>query len=345
LQQEINTVEKLMNSVRFKKATNNRQYTTEELLEIGKLYKHIKTNNLHLSYNLFIAIVSYDLTDTISRYSKLLGKLNRTNETYILRYGTEEGNIRWQQYCEKQRVKNLFETKQQKYGWSKEEFKNFNKSRAVTLELCIKRHGEEQGTLLWEKYTNRQAYTNSLEYYIEKFNSYEDGYIKWIEYNSEKSKSSNIDWIMQKYKVDKNGAEDILSNRRNTSFSSLAEKSFVDLFEKSLGTQIKYSVNTSQFCVWSHDLDQPCFYDIADTKSMKIIEFNGDYWHCNPLQYSSDYVVKQNGLSAKQIWKNDYLKIKAATDRGFSVKLVWWSDFEKQPDQVIEESVRWWNTK
>jgi hypothetical protein len=36
-----------------------------------------------------------------------------------------------------------------------------------------------------------------------------------------------------------------------------------------------------------------------------IIEFFGDYWHCNPRKYNSDYYHKVLKMNAIDIWKKD----------------------------------------
>ena len=72
-----------------------------------------------------------------------------TKEKMINKYGEEEGNKRWEKYCKRQSETNTFEYKQKTYGWTEEEFKKFNKSRAVTLKNLIKKYGEEEGNKKW----------------------------------------------------------------------------------------------------------------------------------------------------------------------------------------------------
>ena len=189
----------------------------------------------------------------------------------------------------------------------------------------------------------KSGYTNTLEYYKEKFK--DDGHKKWLEYNVEKSKAHTIDWIMKKYNVDERGACDILSNRYSQNFSSESEMIFISAIEHALGRELQYTFKNNQFCIWNNELGAPCFYDIADSNIMKIIEYNGDYWHCNPIVYNESFLHTHSGLTAKEIWKKDYLKIQAAVDRGFNVRVVWESDFIKSPDIVVKEIIEWWNLK
>lgn len=55
-------------------------------------------------------------------------------KTLTGKYGKEEGTKRFNDYCEKQRYTNSFEYKQQKQGWTKRQYDEYNKSRAVTLK-------------------------------------------------------------------------------------------------------------------------------------------------------------------------------------------------------------------
>lgn len=78
-------------------------------------------------------------------------------------------------------------------------------------------------------------------------------------------------------------------------------------------------------------------YDLACTKRKKIVEYNGDYWHCNPKIYESDYKLKQSNMRAEEIWDRDKDKISVAESRGFEVKVVWESDFLKDQTKILNE--------
>lgn len=89
-------------------------------------------------------------------YDRENNKLNaRTLENFVAKYGEEEGKKRWDSYVNKCSVTNTFEYKQEKYGWTKEQFDEYNKSRAVTLALMIKRYGEEEGRMRYDEYCRK----------------------------------------------------------------------------------------------------------------------------------------------------------------------------------------------
>ena len=84
-------------------------------------------------------------------------------------------------------------------------------------------------------------------------------------------------------------------------------------------------------------------YDLTDQINKKIIEFNGDYWHCNPnsnKEYSKrNYFHKVKKMTAEEIWKYDKEKIELAELHGYRIKVIWEKDFRENPDKVIEECI------
>lgn len=79
-------------------------------------------------------------------------------------------------------------------------------------------------------------------------------------------------------------------------------------------------------------------YDIAVNN--KIIEYNGDFWHCNPKKYSADYVNPRTKLKASDKWKLDQKKIKFAEDQGYKVLVVWESDFKENKEKVLKKCIK-----
>ncbi len=68
-----------------------------------------------------------------------------------------------------------------------------------------------------------------------------------------------------------------------------------------------------------------------------IVEYNGDWWHANPTVYGPDDLVGFDyGTRAKAIWHRD-AKRKAALERaGYSVLVVWESNWKQDSDAVLE---------
>lgn len=149
---------------------------------------------------------------------------------------------------------------------------------------------------------------------------------------------------MEKYNLLYEEAEKLLSERyQKTSFVSNKEKQFVNDFLEHIQEQENvYTYRNRQFCIWSDLLASPLFYDITCSKRKKIIEYNGDYWHCNPKKYNGDFYVKQANCTATKIWERDALKTLTAKNRGFDVFTVWESEYDDDSDRIIEDILKWW---
>ena len=245
-----------------------------------------------------------------------------TEDVMIRKWGEEEGKKRWKSYCDKQAETNSFEYKQEKYGWSKEQFEEFNKSRAVTLELCIERHGEELGRKMWDEYCERQRYTTSLEYMIEEYGE-EEGTKKYKDFSLARANS---------------GA---------AGYSEISQELFFNIINKIQRTDNiffyklnkEYSVQYSTTAVFNLD-----FYD---KEKNLVIEFLGDYWHANPKIYESGAVFNRSKtpILAKQIWKYDNQRkrnICKVLNNPIYIE-VWESDWKENPDKVIEEILKYYN--
>jgi len=70
------------------------------------------------------------------------------------------------------------------------------------------------------------------------------------------------------------------------------------------------------------------YYDFMYNNT--IIEFNGDYWHCNPIIYSANDIIKFPGnviTEAKNVWIKDEKKYNFAKNKGFNLIIIWEKDY------------------
>ena len=73
--------------------------------------------------------------------------------------------------------------------------------------------------------------------------------------------------------------------------------------------------------------------DCVLLSNKKVIEFYGDYWHANPSKFDPSHMVKR--ATASSIWQKDAIKEGAIAAAGFSLLVVWESDFLTDPEGVI----------
>jgi len=259
-----------------------------------------------------------------------------TEDNLIKKYGVTEGKKRWQKYKQKQAYSNSYEYKKEKYGWTDKEFKNFNKSRAVTLKNLIQKHGETEGTIRWHNYCERQAYTNTINYFVGKYGR-KIGRKKYKKVCKEKSHS--VENICKRYNCDIDTAVLLLQDRINqNNYVSNSEKFFIDELEKIIDVSLDYSYKTKQYCVYGNN--KANFYDIVHNN--RAIEYNGDYWHCNPKTFSENYYHTTANKLAKDIWQKDANKIELIEkERNIPCLVVWESEFLENPNQILEECRKW----
>jgi len=270
---------------------------------------------------------------------ELANKTKITLENLISKYGEIEGKTRWNSYRQKQAISNSFEYKQKKYGWSKEQFDEYNSSRAQTLEKMIERHGEINGAIKWEEYCERQAFTNTLQYFIQRYGEHL-GVIKYKEVNLGKSVYVNPNLLAEKLNISLESATDIILSRNRYSGStwgSLLEKEFTNLLETNLKEKLEYSTFSKPFGKWSPLLNSYVIFDIKHKDC--VIEFNGDYWHANPNVYKSDAVIR--GKTVNEIHERDKLKKQTAINLGLRYMAVWESDYKQNKQQTINEVIKW----
>lgn len=75
-----------------------------------------------------------------------------------------------------------------------------------------------------------------------------------------------------------------------------------------------------------------------------IIEYFGDYWHCNPLKYQSDYYNVKKGKYAWELWEYDTKKLELIKSYGYNLEVIWEKDL-KNDNKLIENIISKYDTK
>ncbi len=66
--------------------------------------------------------------------------------------------------------------------------------------------------------------------------------------------------------------------------------------------------------------------DEFDRINNVCIEFNGDFWHCNPNIFNENYYHPIIKMTAKEIWEKDRKKYEMYRKNGYNVFIIWESD-------------------
>ena len=237
-----------------------------------------------------------------------------TKNGMIKKYGEKEGLEKWKNYCKVQGETNTFEYKKEKYGWTQEDFKDFNKSRAVTRENLVNRHGKEKGDQMFDDYVKKQR-TNgkTLKWFIDTY-------------------GENIG--REKYK--KVGIGKASSGMISGITVSKVSNEFFKILSKFTNYYIKSDINGGEKIIYIDELDK-CYILDGYIEELKVcIEFQGDYYHANPNKYDEFFEFPEFTpenvitLTSKDLWRRDKIKKEALMKyMGIRTIEIWESDFYK----------------
>lgn len=183
-------------------------------------------------------------------------------EYYVKRFGEVEGKKRFGEVNEKKSKNSSCRLEYYiKEGYSEEEAEQALKERqqTFTLEKCIEKYGEAEGKKKYKEVNKKKAAT--LAKYIAKYGEIE-GKKKYKEYVKRKTKK-------------------LIYNCGSCSNISQELFKFLDIHDNIFF----YSKNYEYYFYKNNKILK---YDFTDLSSKKIIEFNGDYWHVNPLIYEAE---------------------------------------------------------
>lgn len=202
------------------------------------------------------------------------------------------------------------------------------------IEYYLSRgYSEEEGRKIIKEIQNRFSLNKCIEKYgIEGQKIWKDRQEKWKRSLNSKTEQEKIEINRKK-----------LFN--NSGYSKISQKLFWNIYEKFSENNIKFEELTGELVLYNKDLNKHYRYDYVDFTRKKIIEFNGDFWHCNPEKYNEDFNHKILKSSAKKIWMNDKIKIDWISSKGYKVMVIWESEYRKDPKQTLEKCIEFINEK
>lgn len=243
------------------------------------LFKKFQIDKPHFNVMWEPSRFAFDISD--EDYKNSRNEYALTKEKMIKKYGEEEGTKRWNNYCKIQAETNTFEYKQKNYGWTKEEFNSFNKSRAVTKKNLINKYGEEEGTRKYNEYVKKQRTTKSWDYMVKVY-----GERKAREIN--RSKALTKENYIKKYgEVEGEQKWKEYINNRETPFSKISQECF-DRLDAILSKdhETYYYSKNKEYIIQCGNITYHLDYYIKDLNI--CIEFNGSVFHGDPRIYEDN---------------------------------------------------------
>lgn len=270
-------------------------------------------------------------------------QMAHSESSFKARYGNDIGSEKWKEYCSKLSEKGTLEGFLKK-GKTEDEWREFNKSRAVTLENLSKKYGPEEGKKRFESYCELQHKVGkTLDWYIETYGE-ENGTSRYLEVN--KSKGITIKNMIRKYgEVEGRIRYDAWHQATQSRYISNLQRQIIIKIIEIIPTNYIFheGIFGKEFCSYS---ERPYMYDFVVTEPIKVcIEINGDFYHANPKKYSDNDIIPIRGsggkITARQIWENDLNKKNVLESRGYKVYYIWESDWNTDQQSVLEKVKEW----
>ena len=286
-------------------------------------YPSIK--NLSRTFNVMSEQTMFAFDIPQEAFDNARSKYAMTKNHMIEKYGEEEGLKKWEEYCKKQAETNTYEYKQSKYGWTEEQFKKYNESRAVTLENLIKRHGEEEGLKKWKSYCDMQSKTKSWEYMVKKYGEEQASIIN-------KMKSNTLENFIRKYGPEQ-GAKHFeeFSAKKMNGYSKISQDFFKKLDSYLTPKYTTYFAEKNNGGeIFRCGKNQIYYLDYYIEELNMDIEFNGDAWHGNPNIFkSTDHCSPLNkNITAGELQKKDLKRYKELKDTfDINTIVIWESEY------------------
>lgn len=209
-----------------------------------------------IEYYAIFKKLSYN--DAVIKAEEFLQNRIHTEKNMIKRYGKIEGIRRWEEYRKKQSTSNLFEYKHEKYGWKKEDFIKYNKSRGLAGDKNPN-YGTSYYNVWIKKYGKFIADIMNSESSIGKANGYKN------------RKDFSIS-DMTRHKMKNSAIKRVKDNGCVTSFNKKACL-IIDEYGKKNGYNFKHAMNGGEF----HVPNLPYVVDGYDAKNNIVIEYYEKY--------------------------------------------------------------------
>lgn len=287
----------------------------------------------------------------IQKFDDIQKKKLMSLDGFIKRNGLKLGTKKYEDFCKKNQGNWSLERQIELYGDSgSESFKSIkdNVKHTSSLTGYIEKHGPVEGKLLWLRRMDKMHFNSSKQGYIEKY-GLEDG-LKIMRdrknTNSENSyirrygeiigKQKFIDWLRKSAKFP--GFSKISQDLFNSLINNIPIISKNDIF---------FATNNYEIRLYNKETKNQYLLDFTIPSLKYCIEFNGDLWHANPLlkyKATDTPIPFYPLLTAHEIWKKDEIKQTFIKNSGYTLKIIWESDYLKNKETIINECISEINT-
>lgn len=179
-----------------------------------------------------------------------------------------------------------------------------NKKRINGRFISIQKKYGVSNIMELPEYKQKISDTKLLKYGNSKYNNIEKG----------------IHTLQEKYGV----SNAYLLNRSNGTRITKGQQKIYDILkDKYPDALLEYQV-----------LELKISADIYIPSKNLILEYYGDYWHCNPKFYTSEFYNKSLKKLAVDIWKKDLDRETKIRELGYNFKIIWEDEFNTNIDII-----------
>lgn len=122
------------------------------------------------------------------------------------------------------------------------------------------------------------------------------------------------------------------------------DKRFLKQFKEN-NNIVFQELSNKEVIMYNENIKNIYMYDYVDFTNKKVIEFNGDYWHCNPHKYNESYNHPLIKKTAKEIWEYDKEKIDFVKNKGYDILVIWENEFKQNRNKVVKKCIDFINKK
>lgn len=203
------------------------------------------------------------------------------------------------------------ESKKMKYDENAKHFDN-------SLERFIEIYGESEGKIRYEKRLSgiiKKSDTYSvnlikcnLDGFVKKYGQ-EIGEAKYKERCEKISYTNTLDYYVKRFGEE----EGKLRYKNKLKQTTISKKSslvnnLLDMLNIAYLPEENIGVKSVDYYLPEYNI---------------VIEYYGDYWHCNPKKYESNFFHPQIKLTAKEIWNKDKIRLDMILNEVNSVIIIW----------------------
>jgi hypothetical protein len=130
------------------------------------------------------------------------------------------------------------------------------------------------------------------------------------------------------------------NGKKSSYYSKPSQKFFWDIYNKlpkELQEHTYFGELNKEFGTYDKENKKYYYYDFVITKIKFCLEYNGNYYHANPIKYNENWYNKSLKLTAKEIWAKDKIKSNYIKNLGYTLNIIW----EKtENDKVINDILK-----